>query len=185
MPKQPMKKPVAKKTVTRVTAKPRTATKVVAKPKASGRASTPKTGDSLKKDVARAKSAVNAKRVAQATNKNRLERRNANNGLVKRKQIQAGLGTAMNRAGNLAGYGINYNKFKLMYDLAGDTVGEGDRESAYWKKSSIDYLTKEAIKTGVAKNKQGAKMAAEYIVKSFARDQANIYSEEAREKKRK
>jgi len=179
MAMKPTKKPMAKMTAK---AKPRTVTKVVAKPKASGRASTPKTGDSLKKDVARAKSAVNVKRTAKAPS---MERRNVNNGLVKRKQIQAGLGTTMNRTGNIVGYNINWNKFRELDNLAGDTVGEGDRESAYWKKSSVDYLTKEALKMGVAKDKKGAKIAAQYIVKSIAQEQANINSAEARKNKRK
>lgn len=170
MAPKPTRKPVAMKTVTRATAK-----KVTTRPTVK-----PKTSNSLKTDVARAKATVNKKRAATSGNGNRLVRKNANVGLTQRMKIQDGLGTSLSRAGNFKAYGINSNKFKDLNNLAGDTVGEGDRESAYWKKSSVEYLTNQALKMGVAKDKRGAKIAAQYIVKSIAQEQANIYSEEAR-----
>jgi hypothetical protein len=65
MPRQPMKKPMAKKTVSRTVVKKTvsrpTAKRIVAKPVVK-----PKANDSLKKDVARAKTAVNKTRIAYA-----------------------------------------------------------------------------------------------------------------------
>ena len=174
MARAPMRKPMAKKTV----AKKPVAKKPTVKPVVR------KSSSDDAKDIARAKTAVNKKRAAGASNAVRVA--NAQKyGVKQRMQKKEGLGTSLSRSGNIVGYGINYSKFKQLDNLAGDTVGEGDRTSAYWKKSSIDYLTKEALKMGVAKNKQSAKIAAQYIVKSLAQEQANINSESSRMSKKK
>ncbi len=138
-----MRKPMAKKTVTRVTAK-----KTVARPMAMKTASKPtakrivakpvvkpKANDSLKKDVARAKTAVNKTRIAYAKD-----------------------------------YGINARQYKRLEDIAGDTVAEGDLESVKQNADAIRWLTGEALKLGVATNQRGAKIAATRIMNQVVRE---------------
>jgi hypothetical protein len=138
-----MRKPMAKKTVTRVTAK-----KTVARPMAKKTASKPtakrivakpvvkpKANDSLKKDVARAKTAVNKTRIAYAKD-----------------------------------YGINARQYKRLEDIAGDTVAEGDLESVKRNADAIRWLTGEALKLGVATNQRGAKIAATRIMNQVVRE---------------
>jgi phosphoglycolate phosphatase-like HAD superfamily hydrolase len=138
-----MRKPMAKKTVTRVTAK-----KTVARPMAKKTASKPtakrivakpvvkpKANDSLKKDVARAKTAVNKTRIAYAKD-----------------------------------YGINARQYKRLEDIAGDTVAEGDLESVKQNADAIRWLTGEALKLGVATNQRGAKIAATRIMNQVVRE---------------
>jgi hypothetical protein len=138
-----MRKPMAKKTVTRVTAK-----KTVARPMAMKTASKPtakrivakpvvkpKANDSLKKDVARAKTAVNKTRIAYAKD-----------------------------------YGINARQYKRLEDIAGDTVAEGDLESVKRNADAIRWLTGEALKLGVATNQRGAKIAATRIMNQVVRE---------------
>jgi phosphoglycolate phosphatase-like HAD superfamily hydrolase len=138
-----MRKPMAKKTVTRVTAK-----KTVARPMAMKTASKPtakrivakpvvkpKANDLLKKDVARAKTAVNKTRIAYAKD-----------------------------------YGINARQYKRLEDIAGDTVAEGDLESVKQNADAIRWLTGEALKLGVATNQRGAKIAATRIMNQVVRE---------------